>query len=136
MKNRWSESAPSRAAIFLAWFQGVYYIVAGFWPIPGIDSFMMVTGPKTDIWLVRTVGLLLVAVGAVLCLAAKRKRITLEVIVLGGGAALALTGIEIFYVLNGTISKIYLLDAAVEILLIVGWSWLAITLQEGPKQEE
>ncbi len=128
MKNRWTESTPPRPALYLAWFQGIYFVVAGFWPVPGIDSFMLVTGPKTDIWLVKTVGLLLVAVGAVLCLAAKRKRITAEIIVLGAGTALALTVIEVVYVLNGTISKIYLLDAAVETLLVAGWLWLAATL--------
>lgn len=58
---------------------------------------MMVTGPKTDIWLVHTVGLLLVAVGVVLRLAAIRQRVTPEIIVLAVGAALALTAIDLVY---------------------------------------
>ena len=84
-------NASGKGAVYLAWFQGIYYAVAGIWPILHIDSFMMVTGPKTDIWLVHTVGLLLVAVGVVLCLAAYRRRLTLEMIVLAAGTALALT---------------------------------------------
>jgi hypothetical protein len=116
-----SEQRSRGIAILLAWFQGIYYVVAGFWPIPAIDSFMLVTGPKTDIWLVKTVGLLLVAIGAVLCLAARRRRVGLETSVLAIGAALALTVIELVYVANGTISGIYLLDAVVEVCLAIGW---------------
>ena len=124
MRKNWSEPRHGRTILFLAWFQGMYYAVAGIWPILHIDSFMMVTGPKTDIWLVHTVGLLLVAVGVVLCLAAYRQKLSLEMIVLAAGAALALTAIELVYTWKGMISMVYLLDAAVEILLIAGWLWL------------
>ena len=37
--------------------QGVYYVVSGAWPLVHIDSFQKVTGRKTDLWLVHTVGL-------------------------------------------------------------------------------
>lgn len=121
----------ARGAVFLAWLQGIYYAVAGIWPVLHIDSFMLVTGPKTDIWLVQTVGLLLVAVGVVLCLAARHRRLTLEIIVLAAGSALALTGIELVYTANGTISMIYLLDAVVETVLIGGWLWLGIPAGRG-----
>lgn len=126
--ERLHASASGRRASLLAWFQGLYYVIAGFWPIPAIDSFMLVTGPKTDIWLVKTVGLLLVAVGVVLCLAACRRMFTAEVMVLAVGAAVALTVIEVVYVLNRTISTIYLLDAVVEVVLIAGWLWLGSAL--------
>ena len=131
MRQKWSGLRHGSAIIFLAWFQGLYYAVAGIWPILHIDSFMMVTGPKTDIWLVHTVGLLLVAVGVVLCLAAYRQRLTLEMIVLAAGAALALIGIELVYVWKGTISTIYLLDAALETLLIAGWLRLGFPSAKG-----
>ncbi|EKD34320.1 MAG: hypothetical protein ACD_75C02389G0003 [uncultured bacterium] len=131
--DRFNASEKRQPAVYLAWFQGVYYAVAGIWPILHIDSFMMVTGPKTDIWLVHTVGLLLVAVGVVLCIAAYRQRLTLELIVLAVGAALALTGIELFYTWKKTISMVYLLDAAVETLLIAGWQWLGFPSVKGTK---
>lgn len=38
--------------------QGVYYVVSGAWPLVHIDSFQKVTGRNTDLWLVHTVGLL------------------------------------------------------------------------------
>lgn len=131
MNSHPSELRPHRPGVFLAWFQGIYYVVAGIWPIFSIGTFMLITGPKTDIWLVRTVGLLLVAVGAALCLAARRRSFLPEIIVLAVGSALALTLIEVVYVLNGTISPIYLLDALVEVLLIAGWLWLWHSREEG-----
>lgn len=134
MSSKWNEPRHGRRIILLAWFQGLYYAVAGIWPVLHIDSFMLVTGPKTDIWLVHTVGLLLVAVGVVLCLAAYWLRLTLETIVLAAGAALALTGIELVYTWKGTISTVYLLDAALEILLIAGWLWLGFSSARGTKQ--
>jgi len=36
----------------------VYYVVSGAWPLVYIDSFQKVTGRNTDLWLVHTVGLL------------------------------------------------------------------------------
>lgn len=134
MRKKWGELRQGRSMLFLAWFQGIYYAVAGIWPILHIDSFMMVTGPKTDIWLVHTVGLLLVAVGAVLCLGAYRQRLTLEMIVLAVGAALALTAIELVYTWRGVISMVYLLDAAIETPLIAGWLWLGFSSTKGDKQ--
>jgi hypothetical protein len=38
-----------------------------------IRSFQAVTGPKTDLWLVQTVGVLVTVIGLTLCLATFRK---------------------------------------------------------------
>src|ERR1051325_9114038 len=46
------------ALISVAVAQGVYYVVSGAWPLVYIDSFQKVTGRNTDLWLVHTVGLL------------------------------------------------------------------------------
>jgi hypothetical protein len=101
--------------------QGSYYMLTGLWALVSIDTFQMVTGPKTDLWLVRTVGLLVLVSGAVLLLAAYRRHYPAEVILLGIGQALALTAIDIFYVAVGRISAIYLLDALAEIILVTIW---------------
>jgi hypothetical protein len=37
------------------------------------------------------------------------------------GAALALTSIDVIYVSRGVIAPIYLVDAAIEVVLILGW---------------
>jgi len=101
--------------------QGFYYLVTGVWPLISIETFMMVTGPKTDLWLVRTVGVLLAVIAAALLVSALRRVTTPETVVLAVGSALALTGIDIFYVSLGTIDKIYLLDAAAELGLVAWW---------------
>jgi hypothetical protein len=91
------------------------YILTGVWPLLHMPSFEAVTGPKTDDWLVHTVGLLLAVVGAVLLAASRRREIDRLFVGLAIGAALALAGIELVYVVNETISRIYLLDTAIEL---------------------
>ena len=39
--------------------EGVYFFLTGLWPVVHLPSFIAVTGPKRDLWLVRTVGLLI-----------------------------------------------------------------------------
>lgn len=102
-------------------FQGLFYMVTGVWPLLSMASFLAVTGPKTDLWLVKTVGTLLIVSGAVFTVAALRKHITFEVALLAVGNALGLAIIEVVYVFNGRISAIYLLDTVVEIGLIIAW---------------
>ena len=109
------------AARWGVWIQGAYYLANGLWALVAIASFQAVTGPKTDIWLVKTVGLLLAVIGLVLLLAASRRRVALQTTVLGGGTALALIGIELVYVFNGTIAAVYLLDTVLEACFLAGW---------------
>ena len=106
----------------LALIQGVFYLAAGVWPLLDSDSFQLVTGPKTDLWLVRTVGVLVAIIGAVLLQAARRRRITPETVLLAVGSALGLTAIDVIYVTSRIISPIYLADAAVELGLVAGWA--------------
>lgn len=102
--------------------QGGYFFLTGVWPLVDIESFQWVTGPKTDLWLVRTVGLLIAVVGGVLLLAGYRRSDTAEVRLLAIASAAALTFIDVFYVSIDVISPIYLLDAAGEVVLIAGWA--------------
>ena len=101
--------------------QGFFYLATGVWPLVHIDSFMAVTGPKTDLWLVYTVGVLVAVVGAVLILAARSGRTTPEVALLAVGCALGLAGIDVVFVSRGVIDPIYLADAAVEVTLAAWW---------------
>ena len=101
--------------------QAAYFLVTGLWPLLHIRSFMAVTGPKTDVWLVKTLALLIVAVGAVLLQAGVRNRVTPEVRSLGAGSALALMSCDAYYVAKGRISPVYLLDGAAEVPFAVAW---------------
>jgi hypothetical protein len=107
----------------LALIQGIFYLLTGLWPIIDIVSFQEVTGPKTDLWLVRTVGVLVSVIGAVFLMAHRSRRVTDEVILLAAGSALGLATIDLVYALSGRISAIYLADAVVEIGLTVLWGF-------------
>ena len=113
-------NAP-RALVLLAWAQGAYFAVAGAWPLVHMDSFLLVTGPKTDLWLVRAVAVLVLVIGLALLLAAWRLRVGLQAAILAVGSALGLAAIEIVHVLDGTIRVIYAADAALEIVLALAW---------------
>ena len=101
--------------------QGTYYVGGGVWPLVHFASFEAVTGPKTDDWLVVTVGALLTAVGVALLVASRRAAHATHVAALGGGCAAALAFVDVRYVAGGTIAPIYLLDAVVEIAFVVAW---------------
>lgn len=106
--------------------QGLFYLLTGLWAIVSIRTFQMVTGPKRDLWLVKTVGAIVAVVGAVLILAGLRSQVTFEIFVLAVGNCLALAAVDINYVSKGVIAKIYLWDAAAEIGLVLLWiiAWL------------
>ena len=102
--------------------QAGYFIVTGLWSLLGIKSFQKITGPKTDIWLVKTVGVLVIAIGAALGMAGVRRNASAEIPVLGAGSAAALGAIDVVYVARGRISPIYLLDAVAEAGIIGMWA--------------
>jgi hypothetical protein len=101
--------------------QGGYYAVTGVWPLIHIDSFQKVTGPKTDLWLVKTVGALVAVMGGVMVTGALREQPVREVKALAAGAAAVLTAIDTVYPVKRRISAIYLIDAAVELALTAAW---------------
>jgi hypothetical protein len=103
--------------------QGCYYASAGLWPLVSIDTFQMVTGPKNDLWLVRTVGMLVTIIGLVLLLAWWRRSVALETAVLATGSAAALAAIDVYYVARRLLSSIYLADALAEMALIAWWAF-------------
>lgn len=105
----------------LAVTHGVYYLTTGIWPIASSATFQAVTGPKRDVWLVKTAGLLIAVIGAVLILAGARRRVNSETAVLGVGAAVSLAAIDLTYVRKRVIGPIYLADAAGEIVLATSW---------------
>jgi hypothetical protein len=105
----------------LARFQGAYFALTALWALVDVDSFQAVTGPKTDLWLVKTVALLILVVAAALLSMSRRRPFPPDGRWLGLAAAAALGGVDVVYVLQGTISRIYLLDAALEGALVVAW---------------
>ncbi len=118
---------PGRRPALLGWdelavLQALYYLVTGLWPLLHMSSFLKVTGPKTDLWLVKTVGVLVTVIATVLGLAGIRRSVNRELALLGVGSAAGLTAIDVIYVARRRISPVYLLDVVPELALILGWA--------------
>ena len=108
---------------FVSKIQGAYWFITGVWPFVHLRSFMWVTGPKEDIWLLYTVSVLIIAIGGVLLAAGVRSAVTLEIKWLGIAGAAGLAGIDVYYALSDVIWDVYLLDAVGEVILIGLWFW-------------
>src|SRR3954463_12416763 len=113
-------SDEGRSALAIA--QGVYFAATGIWPLVDMRSFEAVTGPKVDKWLVRTVGVLVAAIGGALISAGARRAVTPEIAGRAVGSAAGLGLIDVIYASRGRISKIYLADAAAEAAVITAWA--------------
>ena len=123
-------SKPSDEQNLAMTFQGIYYVTSGLWPILHMRSFEVVTGPKRDKWLVKTVAALITAIGSTLLFSSAREPRSETARHLGISTALALIGVDSIYSIRGTIPKIYLMDAAVEAAVVAG------LLSRRPKHED
>jgi hypothetical protein len=138
MRMLMNKLTPGRTAITprlsgvqkLLLVQGAYYLLTALWALLDIDSFQVVTGPKTDLWLVRTVAVLIGIIAAVLILAARKPDVTAETVVLAVGSAVGLTAVDIVFVSAQVIAPVYLIDAAAQSVLLAWWAWEALNRQE------
>jgi len=120
--------------------QGLYFFVTGVWPLVSIETFQLVTGRKTDHlvtghegdhWLVNTVGVLVIAIGLTLMFSAWRGKLSMEAFVLGISSAVGLIFIDVIYHSRGTISAVYLVDAALQGAFCLAWLAWACYLARG-----
>ncbi len=111
----------NKAITVLCWLQSIYFLITGIWPFIHLESFLMVTGPKNDIWLLKTVSVLILAVGLSLLTAAKKHEINTSILILAISSALGLAGIDIYYASTDIIWDIYLADAVAEIVIVAAW---------------
>ncbi len=104
--------------------QSIYTFITAVWSLVDIESFMLVTGYKTDIWLVKTVGAILVSIS--LCMATHLFIRTdhLPVVILAIFSSIGFICIDFYYALNDIISNVYLADGFAQILFLLGWFYL------------
>ncbi|WP_413293810.1 hypothetical protein ACLSU7_01815 [Bdellovibrio sp. HCB185ZH] len=103
---------------YVVYFQTIYFAVTGIWPLLHRRSFEAVTGRKTDWWLVEMVGVLTVSISAALLYTfLQQEYLTTKLI--GIASAVSYVFIDVKYVLKSVISKVYLADAAIQVLLII-----------------
>lgn len=117
MKRRMNRKLYS----ILLWTQGGYTLLTALWGLLDIDCFMTVTGPKTDIWLVKTVSVLLVAIALSLLSGLIDNSFKLPIAILGLSTSVAMAFIDFYYTITDTISKVYAIDGIIEILIMIGW---------------
>ena len=106
---------------FLLGVHATYYLLTGLWPILHIRSFMEVSGYKTDIWLVKTVGALILCIGLTQLRELFTRSYSAAVAFLSVVAATSLLVIDLYYGLSHVISRTYLVDAVIQFMLIGGW---------------
>jgi hypothetical protein len=116
-----ASARPFTRAETMALVQGAYFAATGVWPFISMRSFEAVTGPKTDRWLVKTVGGLVGVVGGTLIAAGLRRRVTPEIAAVAAGSAVVLGAIDVVYTAKRVLRPVYLGDAAGEALLLAGW---------------
>lgn len=103
--------------------QGIYYVITGIWPILHITSFVQVSGPKIDMWLVKTVGVLIGTIGGALLIHYFNKKafLTPEIIVLSITSAVCLGFIDVYYTAIDRIWDVYLFDAVAQAGILFMW---------------
>jgi hypothetical protein len=116
----------------LAVAQVVYIAVTALWPLVDIKSFMEITGPKTDVWLVKTVAALLLPISLTMSTLLYTARDQRSLFVLGASTAAAFLVVDLYYSLNDVISDIYLLDAVIEFFFLIGWA--VVVFRKPPNQ--
>lgn len=101
--------------------QGSYLLITSLWSLIDIQSFMEITGPKTDLWLVKSFSLILICV-AVSCLySGFSKHFSPAVHLMAFSTAMVLFTIDVYYPLKGVIRKVYLADGYVHLIFLILW---------------
>ncbi|HEY8995502.1 MAG TPA: hypothetical protein VIM71_12610 [Lacunisphaera sp.] len=103
--------------------QGWFYLATGIWPLFSPYSFQLVTGRKLDFWLAQTVGSLIAITGGALILAARRAVIPVEIAFIAALQAMTLGIIDLYCVTLPRTTRVYLLDAVVELAFVAVWAW-------------
>jgi TRAP-type uncharacterized transport system fused permease subunit len=105
----------------LLWIEGLYSLVTAIWPILDIDSFMKVTGPKTDQWLVKTVSVLILSIAVFFLVQLRYNSPIVPVAILGILFSAGLIVIDFYYPSIDRISNIYMADGVVQIIFLLCW---------------
>ena len=106
---------------YLLAIQGIYTFITAVWPIVHIESFMLVSGPKSDIWLVKTEGVTLMAIGVCLLTGVFAKGDYWPLAALALFTSIGLAYVDFYYALNDTIWDTYMADGVIQIIFATCW---------------
>jgi len=104
--------------------QGLYTCFTALWGLLHIDSFMQVTGPKTDIWLVKTVSAVLLCIGISMLSEVVNKTIAVPLMLLFSLQSIALATVDFYYTAADRIWEVYKLDGLAQVLFATIWLYL------------
>lgn len=94
-------------------------MATGVWPLVHRSSFEAITGPKTDFWLVRTVGGLATVCGVVLGVSVVRGRQQPEIQLLAAAQGLVFITADVFAATSQ--SRVYLGDVVGQVAFLPAW---------------
>jgi hypothetical protein len=106
--------------------QATYTLITAVWPIVHIESFMEATGYKTDVWLVKTVGALLIPVSSCLIAYLFINTDRRPAMILGGLSSIAFICIDFYYSLTDVIWDIYMADGFLQIIFLSAWVYIGL----------
>lgn len=101
--------------------QGIYYLFTALWPLIDVSSFMDFTGFKTDVWLVKTVAVLVLCISLAFLVCAFLREASFAIMLLAVFSATGFFAIDLYYTSTNTIDGIYLADASIQLILICAW---------------
>jgi hypothetical protein len=110
--------------------QAFYSLLTALWGLIDIHSFMKVTGRKADIWLVKTVSVLLVAISISLIVHLYIRAKPLTAIVLAFLTAAGLGCMDFYYTSKNEISAVYALDGIAEAIFSLLWIYLLVNFRK------
>jgi hypothetical protein len=121
----------SRFINILLAVQGAYSLITALWGLVDIESFMDVTGPKTDVWLVKAVSVLIVPLALCLLSVIYINNSIVTAAILGITSAIGLGFIDFYYSLKNVISDVYLADGFMQVFFLIGWLFAIRLIRTG-----
>lgn len=115
---------PHKIYRILGLTQGLYTLLTALWALVDLRSFMEITGPKTDTWLVKTVAVLLIPISLCFLTGIYLKTGYFLVILMGITSSAGLAFIDFYYTATGVIKWIYRVDGYLQILFLLVWIFL------------
>ena len=101
--------------------QGIYYLMRGLWSLLGHGTTETAPEYLLNAYLVHSTGVLVLVIGAALCLAAWRRQGSPEVLLIALGSAIGLIVIDLIYIFNRSISVLYIFDVIIQAGLVAAW---------------
>jgi hypothetical protein len=122
----------SRSSNTILAIQGTYISITSLWPLIHLHSFLQITGFKADIWLLKTVSLLLLCIGISFIMQSAQRVYAVGIRLLAINVAVALAAVDFYYTTTGTISERYAIDGFIQLLFVSLWLFRTISKRKHP----